>query len=144
MTLLLLYQADYEVGRYISLERIVEQSKETYWDALLKSSQGWHEAKHDLRPWWSYLLGTVIAAYKEFEVRVGDLAATRGAKGGAVRHAVARLPDRFSMRELRKACPGVSPAMVRVVLRKLQKEGLIAPSGKGPGAVWKKRGNVSK
>lgn len=144
LTLLLLYQADYELGRYISLERIVEQSKETYWDALLKSSQGWHEAKHDLRPWWSYFLGTVIAAYKEFEDRVGTLAATRGAKGGAVRHAVARLPDQFSMRELRKACPGVSPEMVRVVLRELHKDGLIAPSGKGPGTVWKKRGNVSK
>jgi len=86
----------------------------------------------------------VIAAYKEFEERVGNLAATRGAKGGAVRLAVARLPDQFSMRELRKACPGVSPEMVRVVLRELQKEGLIAPSGKGPGTVWKKRGNVSK
>jgi Fic family protein len=62
LALLLLYQVGYEVGRYISLERIVEESKETYYDALYKSSQGWHEGKHDLRPWWNYFLGMLIAA----------------------------------------------------------------------------------
>lgn len=140
LTLLLLYQAGYEVGRYISLERIVESSKETYWDALFKSSQGWHEGKHDLRPWWSYFLGTLIAAYKEFEERVGAMATARGAKREMVRHAILRLPDRFPIRELRRACPGVSPEMVRVVLRELQKDGLITPKGRGPGAMWEKKG----
>ena len=53
LTLLLLYHAGYQVGRYISLERIVEESKETYYEALYKSSQGWHEGRHDLRPWWT-------------------------------------------------------------------------------------------
>ena len=57
LTLLLLYQSGYEVGRYISLERIVEESKETYYEVLLKSSNDWHEPKHDLRPWWEYFLG---------------------------------------------------------------------------------------
>jgi len=144
LSLLLLYQAGYEAGRYISLDRIVEQSKETYWDVLFKSSQGWHEGKHDMRPWWNYFLGTVIAAYKEFEERVGELMMAHGAKGEMVRHAIDRLPDEFGVRELRRACAGVSPGMIRVVLRKLQKNKLLESKGRGPTAIWRKRGNVPK
>ena len=144
LTLLLLYRADYEVGRYVSLERIIEESKETYYEALLKSSERWHEVRHDLRPWWNYFLGTLIAAYREFEERVGILATSRGAKRDMVRQAVARLPDRFTVRELRRACPGVSPDMVRLVLRELQKEGFLTCTGRGPGSVWQKKGNIPK
>lgn len=144
LTLLLLYQAGYEVGRYISLERIIEESKETYYEVLLKSSHGWHEAKHDLRPWWNYFLGTLIAACKEFEERVGTITTTRGAKREMVHQAVERLPEQFTVRELRRACPGVSPDMVRVVLRELQKENVLVCMGRGPGALWKKKGNIPK
>jgi len=144
LTFLLLYQAGYEVGRYISLERIIEESKETYYEVLLKSSHGWHEAKHDLRPWWNYFLGTLMAAYREFEERVGTITIARGAKREMVRQAVGRLPGQFTMQELRRACPGVSPDMVRVVLRELQKENLLMCTGRGPGAVWRKRGSIPK
>ncbi len=144
LTLLLVYQAGYEVGRYISLERIIEESKETHYEVLLRSSHGWHEAKHDLRPRWNYFLGTLIAAYKEFEERVGTLTTVRGAKREMVRQTVERLPDQFTMQELRRACSGVSPDMVRVVLRELQKENLLTCTGRGLGAVWRKRGNISK
>jgi len=95
LTLLLLYQCGYGVGRYISLERIVEQSKETYYEALHRSSQGWHEGRHDLRPWWNYFLGTLIAAYKEFEERVGTITTARGAKREMVQQTIKRLPSRF-------------------------------------------------
>jgi Fic family protein len=67
LTLLLLYQAGYEVGRYISLDRIVEDSKETYHELLHRSSTGWHEARHDLRPWREHFLGTLTAAYGDLE-----------------------------------------------------------------------------
>jgi Fic family protein len=140
LTVLLLYQAGYEVGRYVSLERTIEESKETYYEALLKSSEGWHEAKHDLRPWWNYSLGTLIADYKEFEERVGTLLTARGAKREMVRQAVERLPDQFTVQELRRACSGVSQDMVRVVLRELQKENLLKCIGRGPGALWRKKG----
>jgi Fic family protein len=80
LTLLLLYQAGYGVGRYISLERVVEESKESYYDTLYRSSQGWHEGRHTLVPWTEYFLGTMLAAYKEFENRVGILTDGRGAK----------------------------------------------------------------
>ena len=143
-TALLLYQAGYEAGRYISLERIIEGSKETYYEVLLKSSQHWHEERHDLRPWWNYFLGTLISAYKEFEDRVGNLKTARGAKREMVRQAIERFPDEFTAKELRHACPGVSPDMIRVVLRELQKEKRLTCTGHGPAAVWRRKGNVSK
>jgi Fic family protein len=138
LMLFLLYQAGYEVGHYISLDRIVEQSKETYWDVLLKSSQGWHEGKHDLRPWWNYFLGTLIAAYKEFEERASTLLTARGAKGETVRQAITRLPDRFSIRELIRICPGVSRPMIRVILEAMREEGKLKALGTGRGAMWQK------
>lgn len=114
------------------------------YEALLKSSHGWHEAKHDLRPWWNYFLGTLIAAYREFEERVRVLTTARGAKREIVRQAAARLPDQFTIQELRRACPGVSPDMVRLVLRELQKENVLSCEGRGPGALWRKKGNLPK
>jgi len=140
LTLLLLYQAGYEVGRYISLERIVEESKETYYEALLKSSQGWHEAKHDLRPWWNYFLGMLTAAYREFESRVGAITSARGAKRELVRRAVERLPGRFAIGDLKRICPGVSYPTLQRALADLKKEGKIECLGRGPDAQWEKRG----
>src|SRR5262249_52545865 len=71
LTLLLLYHFDFQVGRYISLERIFEESKESYYDTLEKSSHGWHEGEHDIMPWMTYFWGVILRAYKEFELRVG-------------------------------------------------------------------------
>ncbi|PKQ29693.1 MAG: cell filamentation protein Fic, partial [Actinobacteria bacterium HGW-Actinobacteria-10] len=80
LNLMLLYQAGYDVGRYISLEKIIEDSKETYYEALEASSDGWHEGRHDLVPWLQYSHGVLIAAYLEFEQRVGQMGTGRGAK----------------------------------------------------------------
>jgi Fic family protein len=136
LTLLLLYQAGYEVGRYISLERIVEESKETYYEALRKSSEGWHQARHDLRPWWEYFLGMLTAAYNEFEARVGTITSARGAKREMVRRAIDRLPDPFTIADVRRACPGISPRTLKRALTELAKGHKIKRVGAGPGAQW--------
>src|SRR3990172_935253 len=80
ITLLLLYRNGYEVGRYISLERVIEQTKESYYETLQKSSQGWHKGKHDALPWVEYALSTILAAYKEFESRFAGVSKGRGSK----------------------------------------------------------------
>lgn len=80
LTVLLLYHNGYEVGRYLSLERIVEQTKESYYDTLYVSSQGWHTSGHDILPWTEYLLGTILAAYREFEGRFGRISSGAGSK----------------------------------------------------------------
>jgi Fic family protein len=142
LSLLLLHRAGYEVGRYVSLERVIEESRETYYDTLFRSSQGWHEGSHDLRPWLEYFLGVLIAAYREFERRAGEISAPRGAKTQMVLEAVRRLPREFRLRELEERSPGVTRDMVRVVLNSLKQDGRIVCEGRGRGAVWRKVGTT--
>lgn len=136
LTLQLLYHFDYTVGRFISLERIFEESKESYYETLEASSQNWHEAAHDISPWLDYFWGALLRAYKEFEERVGTIERGRGAKGDRVRAEILKRNLPFSISEIEEACPGVSRDMVRLVLRAMKAEGLIAPTGKGRGAKW--------
>lgn len=139
LTLLLLYHFDYEVGRYISLERIIEESKETYYEALEASSQRWHEGRHDVFPWLRYFWGVVLRAYREFEERVGTLSRGRGAKADLVEEAVRRRVTPFAISDIEAECPGVSRDWIRVVLRRMRDEGEIVPQGKGRGAKWVRR-----
>jgi Fic family protein len=138
LTLLLLYQSGYEVGRYVSLEKTIEESKETYYESLLRSSQGWHEGRHDLSPWLEYFLGVLIAAYKQLESRVGAVTQARGAKRQLVVDCVRRLPAAFQIGELISACPGISRPTINRALADLQSDGEIACTGKGRYAIWKK------
>lgn len=136
LTLLLLYHFGYEVGRFISLERIFEESKETYYETLEASSQAWHEGEHDVFPWMNYFWGVLLRAYDEFEERVGTIRKGRGAKTDQVRAAVERRIGPFSISDIEADCPGVSRDMIRIVLRRLKDEGAIVLQGKGRGARW--------
>ena len=138
LTLLLLYRAGYEVGRYISLERIVERSKESYYDVLQKSSIGWHEGRHDLIPWTEYFLGIVTAAYKELEERVGTLTSARGAKSEMVLDAIRATFGEFSVKELQARCPHVGIDLIRRILREQRQAGNLECLGRGPDARWRR------
>ena len=138
LTLLLLYQCGYGVGRYISLERIVERSKETYYEALHRSSQGWHEGRHDLRPWIEYFIGVVIAAYNDFEARVGTISSAKGAKRQLVKNAIAHLLPRFTVGELARVCGGISRKTLARALKDLQADGVVRCLGRGPDAQWER------
>lgn len=139
LTVLLLHQAGYDVGRYISLERLIEESKQSYYEVLQESSQKWHKGRHRLLPWWQYSLSVLLTAYKEFEDRVGMVRASRGAKTAWVEEAIQRLPDTFGVGELARGCPGVSRPMIRVVLERLRDAGKLKALGTGRGALWRKR-----
>jgi len=141
LTLLLLYEAGYEVGRYVSLERIIEATKETYYEALWRSSQRWDTGHHDLTPWYQYSLSVVVRAYSEFEARVGELMTAPGAKREAVLAAFEALDpgQSFTIAELERACPTVSRATVRRVLEELRQQGRVECLGRGQTARWQKR-----
>lgn len=144
LLLLQCYHLGFEVGRYISVERLIEDNKERYYETLEQSSQGWHEGKHDPWPYVNYLLYILKSAYKEFEERVGQVKSPRGAKTELVVLAVDHFPGEFTLGDVEKACPGVSRDMVRRVLRQLQKAREVECMGRGPGAAWKKKGNTLK
>ncbi len=144
LTLLALYHHGYEVGRYISLERLVEESREDYYRVLQESSVGWHEGQHDVVPWLNYFLSILRRAYREFEERAGQVKSPRGAKTALIEAAIEAFPAEFSLGDLERACPGVSRDMVRRVLRELQKAKKVVCLGRGPGAAWRKEGITLK
>lgn len=134
------YHLGYEVGRYVSLERLVEENKDRYYETLEKSSHGWHEGKHDPWPYINYVLFILKAAYREFAERVGETKAPRGVKTDQVLAAIQQFPGEFSVAQLEIRCPGVSRDMVRRVLREQQAVGKVECQGRGPAAKWKKKG----
>lgn len=139
LALVLLYHAGYEVGRFISLERVIEDTKESYYDTLWDASQGWHEGQHRLTQWWDYFLGVVVLkAYREFEHRVGAVTSSRGAKGALVVDVIHRLPATFRITDIERACPGVSRATITRILQRLKDEGKVACVKGGRDAVWER------
>jgi Fic family protein len=136
LTLLLLYHADYQVGRYISLERIVEESKVTYYESLKASSQNWHQGEHDPHPWINYFWGVLLRAYREFEERVGEIRSKKLSKTDQIRMAVERKVGLFAISEIEEECPHISRDMIKLVLRDMRDAGAIAIKGKGRGAKW--------
>jgi hypothetical protein len=135
------YQLGYEVGRYISLERLIEENQERYYETLEASFQGWHEAQHDPWPLINFWLYILKLAYGEFERRVGQTASPKGAKTEMIESAVEFMTGAFTVSDLERACPGVSLDMVRRVLHNLKETGKVESLGRGPGALWEKRGN---
>jgi Fic family protein len=146
LLLLQCYHLGYDAGRYISIERIIEQSKDRYYETLEQSSAGWHEGKHDPWQYINYSLFTLKTAYKEFEERVGQLRSPKGAKTELITAAIDSFSGEFTLSDLERVCLGVSRDMIRRMLR-----GTPGPQikeveclGRGPGALWRKRGSTSK
>jgi Fic family protein len=142
LTLLALYHHGHQVGRYISLERLVEDTREDYYEVLRRSSEGWHDGRHDLVPWVNYFLAILRRAYLLFEERAGQVRSPRGAKTALVETAINGFPGPFGLRDLEHACPGVSRDLIRRVLRNLQKADRVECLGKGRTAQWRKKGNT--
>ncbi len=136
LLLLECYHLGYEVGRYISLERLIEENKERYYETLEQSSQAWHEGKHDPWPYINYLLFILKSAYREFEERVGQTSSPRGAKTEMIVNAIARKMGPFRVADLQRDCPGVSLDMIRMVLKDLRPQ--VECLGRGRSAQWQK------
>ncbi len=143
--LLLLLQSchlGYDVGRYISLERLIEESRNQYHEALEESSQGWQDGNHNPWPYIDYLLFIFKTAYGELESRLNAARSVRGAKTGQIKTAIQGFAGPFSLAELEKTCSGTSHDMVRKVLRDLRDAGSVECLGRGPGAQWQRKDNI--
>lgn len=125
LTLLLLCRAGYIVGKYISIEKLIEESKETYYEVLQQSAQGWHEGENDYAPFARYTLGVVAAAYREFSARVRTLAVSGMSKPDRVREIIKGALGKLTKAEILEQCPDISAITVQRTLADLQKSGEV-------------------
>ncbi|MCR5348086.1 MAG: Fic family protein [Bacilli bacterium] len=130
LTTLLLYKSGFLVGKYISLEKKISDTKEDYYVALEESSKGWHEGSNDDTPFVKYLLGTILAAYRDFEDRIEIVSAKLPAKE-AVREAIKKKIGRFGKSDIMELCPDLSTSSIEIALRALVEEGFIERRGGG-------------
>jgi Fic family protein len=140
LLLLQCYHAGAEVGRYVSLERVIEQNKDRYYETLEQSSTGWQEGKHNPWPFINYAMWVLKTAYKEFEQRVGETKAPPGEKSQIIVSAIERMVGKFSIAQLQRECPGVSVDMIRHVLKQWKEQAKVKCLGRGRNAVWRRIG----
>lgn len=131
LTLLLLYRAGYRIGKYISIEKIIADSKETYYEALQESSFGWHDNRNDYTAFVRYFLGVIVAAYRAFEARVALISNTELSKPERVREVIKNHLGQISKAEIMHQCPGVSQVTVQRALADLLKNNEIMKIGGG-------------
>lgn len=131
LTLLLLYQSDYIVGKYISIEKIIEESKETYYEVLQDSSLNWHENENDYKPFVNYMLGVIVNAYKEFESRVELVTNPNLSKSDRIREIIKNHIGTITKSELLEMNPDISDTTVQRTLAELLKNNEIKKIGGG-------------
>ena len=131
LTLLLLYRSGYIVGKYISIVKVIEQSKETYYETLQQSSAGWHENQNDYTPFVRYMLGVIVAAYRDFSSRVQVLVTSGMSKPDRIREVIKGTLGKITKAEIMEKCPDISQITVQRTLIELQKKGEIIKLGGG-------------
>ncbi|MDO4983201.1 MAG: Fic family protein [Eubacteriales bacterium] len=138
LTLLLLYRSGYIVGKYISIEKLISDTKEEYYDSLQQSSENWHDAENDYEPFLKYMLGILIAAYREFSSRV-ELLTNKGlSKPDKVREIIKNQLGKITKAEIMAKCPDISQVTVQRALAELLQRGEILKisGGRYTSYVW--------
>lgn len=135
LTTLLLYRNDFYVGKYISLEAKIAKNKDLYYDALNQSQTGWHEGTEDVVPFIKYLLGTILAAYKDFADRF-TLVENRLSALETVRLATMNKIGRFTKQDIRELCPSLSISSIEGALRKLVEAGELKRENAGKNTCY--------
>ena len=138
----MLYRLGYEAGRYVSVERMIELSKDRYYETLEKSSVGWHEGHQDIWPYVNYVLYTIDEVYGEFESRFAHAGQKRGEKSRSVTSVLNETEGKFTVRDIEWKCPGVSKETIKSVL-KAHPECFVS-EGRGVAARWLKIKNVDE
>ena len=136
LTLLLLYRSGFLVGKYISIELLIEGSKSDYYEALQASSMHWHENGCDMSPYVEYTLGIILKAYRELESRVKGLVTARMSKADRIRAVVNATLGKVTKRDILVKCPDISTAMVELTLKALLDEGVIRKIGNGRASAY--------
>lgn len=138
LTLLLLYKSGYIVGKYISIEKLIERSKDTYYETLKASSTGWHEGTNDYIPFVEYYLGVIIASYREFSSRVQTLIESGMSKPEKVREIIRNHVGKITKAQIMQKCPDISLVTVQRTLAELveKKEVIKISGGRYTSYIW--------
>ncbi|MGH9090978.1 MAG: Fic family protein [Acidimicrobiales bacterium] len=132
----LLSEVDYGVGRYVSLEGLIYERRDAYYEALSASTAGWQDGTHDPWPWLRFFVEVIADAYETFAARAGDHRSGITKQDRVRNYVLNHAGASFEMADVRRAVPGVSDQTVRLVLRELKNDGLVHPSGVGRGTKW--------
>ena len=135
LTTLLLYRKGFYVGKYISLEAKIAKNKDLYYNALAQSQTGWHEGTENVVPFIKYILGTILAAYKDFEERMA-LVEIKLPALEMVRRASENKIGRFNKQDIRELCPTISDSSIEGALRKLVAAGELKKEGRGKNTCY--------
>lgn len=138
LTLLLLYRSGYIVGKYISIEKLISDTKETYYEVLQQSSRNWYEGTNDYAPFVTYLLGVLVAAYRDFETRI-ELLTKRGlSKPDRVREIIRKHLGKITKSEIMVQCPDISQITVQRALAEMLKNSEITKlsGGRYTAYIW--------
>lgn len=136
LALLLTCRSGYMVGKYVSVDKIVEETSADYYDALRASSRGWHENSNDLKPYVEYILRVILKAYQEFATRLDGLIYEHTSKSDRIRNVITTAKGAISKREILEKCPDVSVVTISVALKRLCDEGFICKTGNGRNAAY--------
>lgn len=136
LTLLLLYKAGYIVGKYISIELLIEKTKETYYETLEDSSLNWHENTSTYEPLVKYYLGILIGAYNDFEDRVEHMKGRKMSKPDRIKAVIEKTVGKITKKEILDICPDISQVTIERTLTSLVKEGSIVKIGGGPTSAY--------
>lgn len=131
ITLLLLYRSGFKVGKYISIEKLIEKSKESYYEALQKSSMNWHEGTNNYEPFVKYLLGVIVAAYRDFSERISVLGNKDISKPDKIANYIKSKLGKVTKSEIMKEYPDISQVTIQRTLNDLLKKDKIIKIGGG-------------
>lgn len=131
LTLLLLYRSGFMVGKYVSLEKLIESTKENYYEALQESSKGWHENQNDYAPFVKYILSIVLAAYREFVSRCNVIMDKKLSKPDRVAKIIEDSFEKVTKQFILNKCPDISETTVQRTLNELLKQGKIIKKSGG-------------
>ena len=135
LTTLLLYRAGYVVGKYVSLESKIEKTKDSYYEMLEKSDINWNSEENDITPFIKYMLGIILAAYRDFEERV-TLVEGKTSAIDLVRNAVNNTIGKFTKSDIMELVPSIGKTSIENSLKTLMDEGIIGREGKGKATFY--------
>ena len=144
LTLLLLYRSNYLVGKFISIEKAIADTKEAYYDALQKADQGWYEGNNDPKPFIKYMLGIILSCYKDFEERIITVnsSGTKSTSYDIVRSYIEKKIGKFSKQDVLAGCPSLGSSSVESALKKLVENGTLMRIGAGRKTLYARSDSI--